>query len=58
LLLAAFEISGFPVFIPRFFSIDQRCEGGRFPVSESFVTISNSDLLSSSETEVNPGMRS
>jgi hypothetical protein len=39
-------------------TIDYRCEDGRFPVSTTCVTISNTDMLFSSETEVNPGMRS
>jgi hypothetical protein len=38
--------------------MDYRCEGGRFLVSGNCVTISNPDLLSSSETGVNPGIRS
>jgi hypothetical protein len=38
--------------------IDCRCEGGRFLVSTSCVTISNHDSLSSSERSVNPGLRS
>jgi hypothetical protein len=38
--------------------IDYRCEDGRFPVSGSCVTISNPDSLSSSETGVNPEIRS
>jgi hypothetical protein len=33
-------------------------EDGRFPVSASCVTISNPNLLSSSETAVNPGIKS
>ncbi len=43
----------FSEFLHRF-----RCENGRFPASASYVTISNPDLLSSSETGVNPGIRS
>jgi hypothetical protein len=39
-------------------AIDYRREDGRFPVSMSFVTISNPDSLSSSETGVNPSIRS
>jgi hypothetical protein len=39
-------------------STDNRYEGGRFLVSVSCVTISNPHLLSSSETGVNPGIRS
>ncbi len=39
-------------------TIDYRCEDGRFPVSVSYLTISNPDLLSSIETGVNPGIRS
>jgi hypothetical protein len=35
--------------------IDYRCEDGSFSVSANCVTISNPDLLASSETEVNPG---
>jgi hypothetical protein len=38
--------------------IDYECEDGRFPVPASCVTISNPNLLSSSETGVNPGIRS
>jgi hypothetical protein len=38
--------------------IDYRCEDGRFPVSGSCLTISNPDLLPSSETGVNLGIRS
>jgi hypothetical protein len=37
---------------------DNRCEDGPFPVSASCVTISNPDSLSSSETGVDPGIRS
>jgi hypothetical protein len=33
-------------------------EDGRFPVSASFVTLSNPDFTSSSETGVNHGIRS
>jgi hypothetical protein len=40
----------------RRIAIDYRCEDGRFPLSVSCVTISNLDLLSSSETGVNHGM--
>ncbi len=36
--------------------IDYRSEDGRFPVSASWMKISNPDLLSSSETWVNPGI--
>jgi hypothetical protein len=42
----------------RVYGIDYRCEDGRFLVSASCVTISNPDSLSSSETGVNPGIRS
>ncbi len=38
--------------------IQYRGEYGRFLMSASCVTISNSDLLSSSETRANPGIRS
>jgi hypothetical protein len=38
--------------------IDYRCEDGRFPVLASCVTISNPNLLSSSDTGVDPGIRS
>ncbi len=38
--------------------IDYRFEDGRSPVSASCLTISNPNLLSSSETGVNPGLRS
>jgi hypothetical protein len=38
--------------------MDYRREDGRFPVSTSSVAISNPDSLSSSEPEVNPGIRS
>jgi hypothetical protein len=38
--------------------IDYRCEDGRFPVYASCVTISNPDSLYSSETGINPGIRS
>ncbi len=38
--------------------LDDRCEDGRFPVFTSFMTISNPDSLSSSETGVNPEVRS
>jgi hypothetical protein len=38
--------------------LDYGCEDGRFLVSASCVTIPNPDLLSSSETTVNPGIRS
>jgi hypothetical protein len=38
--------------------IDYGCEDGRFPVFASCVAISNPDSLSSSETGVNPGIRS
>ncbi len=40
------------------FSIDYTCEDGRFLVLASCVTISNLDQLYSSETGVNPGIRS
>jgi hypothetical protein len=39
-------------------TMDYRCEVGRFLVSANCVTISNPDLLSSSETGVNLGTRS
>jgi hypothetical protein len=40
-------------------TIEHRCEdGGSITVSASCVTISNPDSLSSSETGVNPGIRS
>jgi hypothetical protein len=38
--------------------IDYRCDDDRFPLSASFVTISNPELLSSSEPGDNPGIRS
>ncbi len=38
--------------------IDYRCEDGRSPVSTSCVTISNPDSHSSSETGVDPKIRS
>ncbi len=38
--------------------IDYRCEDGRFPVSTSSVIISNPGSLSSSDTGVDPGIRS
>jgi hypothetical protein len=38
--------------------LDYRCEVGSFPVFPGCVTISNPCLLSSSETDVNPGIRS
>jgi hypothetical protein len=37
-------------------TIDYRREDGHFPVSVSCVTISNPDLLSRSETGVDPGI--
>ncbi len=40
------------------FPVDYRCEDVRFPVPASCVTISNPNSLSSSETGVNPGIRS
>jgi hypothetical protein len=51
------------IFLPQgvlfpFLCLDYRCEDGRFPVPASCVTISNPDSLSSSETGVNPGIRS
>jgi hypothetical protein len=49
------QILFFP-FIHRLVPIDYGCEGGRFPISASCVTISNP--ASSSKTEVNPGIRS
>ncbi len=39
-------------------TIDYRCEDGRIPVSASCVKISNPNSLSSSEKEVNLGIRS
>jgi hypothetical protein len=39
-------------------AIDHRCEDSGSPMSVSCVTVSNLDLLSSSETGVNPGIRS
>jgi hypothetical protein len=44
----------------RYYTIytDYRCEDGRFLMSASWVTISDQDSLSSSETGVNPGIRS
>jgi hypothetical protein len=39
-------------------NVNYRCEDGRFTVFASCVTISNPDLLSRSETCVNPGIRS
>jgi hypothetical protein len=38
--------------------MDYRCEDGPFPLSASFVIISNPDSLSRSETGANPGTRS
>ncbi len=38
--------------------LDYGCENGSFPLSASCMTISNPDSLSSSETGVNPGIRS
>jgi hypothetical protein len=38
--------------------IAHRCDDGRFPVSASCLTISNPGSPSSSETGVNPGIRS
>jgi hypothetical protein len=38
--------------------LDYRCEGGRSQASPSWVTIWNPNSLSSSETGVNPGIRS
>jgi hypothetical protein len=38
--------------------VDYRCEDGKFPVSASCVPISNPDSLSSSETGVDPEIRS
>ncbi len=37
---------------------DYRCEDGRFPVSSSCATIPNPDSLPSSETGVDPGIKS
>jgi hypothetical protein len=37
---------------------DYRCKDVRFPVISTCVTIPNPDSLSSSETRVNPGIRS
>jgi hypothetical protein len=39
-------------------TIDYRCEDGRFPVKVFCYTISNFDLLSRNETELNSGIRS
>ncbi len=39
-------------------TVDEICENGRFPVSKSFVTFSNSELFSCSETRINPWIRS
>jgi hypothetical protein len=39
-------------------TIDYRCEDVSFPMSASCMTILNPDLLSSSETGINPGIRS
>jgi hypothetical protein len=39
-------------------TIDYRFASGRFPVTASCVTISNPDSRSSSETGVNPGIKS
>jgi hypothetical protein len=39
-------------------NMDYRCEGGRFLVFASCVTLSNPDSLTTGETGVNPGMRS
>ncbi len=44
--------------ISSFYTIDYRCEDGRFPEFASCMTMSNPDLISSSETRVNPGIRS
>jgi hypothetical protein len=43
---------------PSVLVIDYRCDDGRFALSASCVTISNPDLLSSSEKVINPGIRS
>ncbi len=40
------------------FIVDYRREDGRFPVSENWLTISNPDSLSNSDTGINSGMRS
>jgi hypothetical protein len=42
----------------RWEHIDYRCENRRFRVFERCVTISNPNLLSCSETGINPGIRS
>jgi hypothetical protein len=39
-------------------NVDYRCEDDRFPVSTRNVTITNPESLYSSETGVNPGIRS
>jgi ribosomal protein L37AE/L43A len=44
--------------IDRLCTIDYRCADGRFLESPSFVAISNPASLPSSETGVNPGIRS
>ncbi len=46
------------VFIRLILPIDYKREDERLPVSASCVTISNPDSLSSSETGVNPGIKS
>ncbi len=46
------------LFLYPFGCIDYRCKDGRFPVSASCLTISNTDSRSSSETGVNHGIRS
>jgi hypothetical protein len=48
----------FATIINPSFPIDFGCEDSRCLVSESWVAISNPDFLSSSETGVNPVMRS
>jgi hypothetical protein len=42
---------------PQGDAIDYRWECGRFPMSTSFLTVSNPESLSSSETGVDPGIR-
>jgi hypothetical protein len=49
----------FPLLLAKFVNlIDCKCEDGLLPVSTRCVTISNPDSLSSSETVINPGIRS
>jgi hypothetical protein len=44
-------------FAMNYYSIDYRCEDGRFPVFARCVTISSPYLLSCIETRANPGIR-